>query len=205
MIRLLSKNLPIIVVLVGLTGCGGGVLGIGDETSLYRVGNNADTAPAVAQGRLPLYIARPQMPSGADADRIPTVEMQEITYLAEARWASPAPEMISDLLKESIERNVNQAYVPIQSGLPDHHLLSTRFTSYAAYYENGSEKPPVIRVVAQAALARAAHSGPLAVGKFSRQVPAVENTVSSVIDAFNTASVQIADEMAVWVGENMGE
>jgi len=36
-------------------------------------------------------------------------------------------------------------------------------------------------------------------------VPAVENTVSSVIDAFNTASVQIADEMAVWVGENMGE
>ena len=143
MIRLLSKNLPIIVVLVGLTGCGGGVLGIGDETSLYRVGNNADTAPAVAQGRLPLYIARPQMPSGADADRIPTVEMQEITYLAEARWASPAPEMISDLLKESIERNVNQAYVPIQSGLPDHHLLSTRFTSYAAYYENGSEKPPV--------------------------------------------------------------
>ncbi|WP_197462436.1 ABC-type transport auxiliary lipoprotein family protein, partial [Erythrobacter sp. HI0028] len=111
MIRLLSKNLPIIVVLVGLTGCGGGVLGIGDETSLYRVGNNADTAPAVAQGRIPLYIARPQMPSGADADRIPTVEMQEITYLAEARWASPAPEMISDLLKESIERNVNQAYV----------------------------------------------------------------------------------------------
>ena len=71
MIRLLSKNLPIIVVLVGLTGCGGGVLGIGDETSLYRVGNNADTAPAVAQGRIPLYIARPQMPSGADADRIP--------------------------------------------------------------------------------------------------------------------------------------
>ncbi len=205
MTRLLSKNLAILAILVGLTGCRGGVLGIGGETSLYRVGNIAEPTPEIAHGRRPLYIARPQMPSGVDADRIATVEMQEITYLAEARWASPAPEMMSDLIRESIERNTTQAYVPIQAGLADHHVLSTRFTSYAAYYENGPEVPPVIRIAAQAELTRATNSAPLAVRKFSRDVQAMENTVSSVIDAFDTASVQIADEMAVWAGAHLGE
>lgn len=203
MTRMISKNLTILAVLAGLSGCSGGILGMGGETSLYRVGSGAETAPAITQDRAPLYIKRPLMPAGADADRIATVEAQEISYLSEARWASSAPEMMGDLIGQSIERNVKQAYIPIQDGLPDYHVLSTRFTSYAAYYENGPEMPPVIRIVAQAELTRAATSAPLAIEKFSREVQAMENTVSSVIDAFDSASVQIADDMAIWAGTKL--
>ena len=176
---------------------------MGGETSLYRVGSEAEPSRAIVQGRTPLYITRPEMPAGTDVDRIATVENREISYLAEARWASPAPKMVSELIGQRIELNVGQVYVPIQAGLLDHYVLSTRFTSYAAYYENGSDAPPVIRVAAQAELTRSGTSAPLAIAKFSSEALARENSVSSVIDAFDAASVQLVDEMAVWIGSNL--
>src|SRR3546814_17525470 len=66
-----------------------------------------------------------------------------------ARWMRPAPEMIREAIAGSVARKIDHAYIPVQSVASDHYVLSARLSSFAAYYEQGPDAAPIIRIAAQ--------------------------------------------------------
>lgn len=181
-----------------------GLLGGGDKATLYRIGSGAVPPPREASGRIPIVVARPELPAGAEGDRILTVTGREAAYLAEARWVSPTPQMIREALAAAIARNVPSAYVPNGGTGSAHFVLTTRFTVFAAFYETGPDAAPLVRLVAQSELRRAGESEPLAIRVHAAEQQAAENRVSAVVDAFDAASLQLADDVARWLGEEIG-
>ncbi len=205
MTRIRLEMLAALCALLCVPGCAGGLLGGGEKPTLYRLGAAPDASVRTTPGSIPIVIARPDLPTGADGDRILTLGGQEAAYLAEARWISPAPQLMREMITDAVERNVRSAYVPNIPTGSEHLLVSTRFTAFAAYYEAGPNTPPVVRIVAQTELRRSGATAPLAVQIHSSEQPAAENRVSAVVAAFDAASLQLADEIALWINDRINE
>jgi cholesterol transport system auxiliary component len=183
--------------LICLSGCGN-ILGTGGKSTLYRISSTPVPEREIARQWIPVYITRPTLPPGADGDRILTIENREVTYLAKARWMRPAPEMIREAIAGSVARKIDHAYIPVQSVASDHYVLSARLSSFAAYYDQGPDAAPIIRIAAQVELSRSKESEPLAVTRIVLDRSASANSVSSIVEAFDRASLEMADEIASW-------
>ena len=89
-------------------------------------------------------------------------------------------------------------HIPVQSVASDHYVLSARLSSFAAYYEQGPDAAPIIRIAAQVELSRSKESEPLAVTRIVLDRTASANSVSSIVEAFDRASLEMADKIASW-------
>lgn len=185
-----------------LAGCS--LLGGGEKAVLYRLGSDVPAAIASAPaGTVPIRIARPELPPGADGDRILTVHGREAAHVAGSRWVGPAPDLLAELLADSLARTAGPAYVLRGGGSPQ-FVLTTGVTRFAAFYEAGPAGPPVVRVAAQVELRRTGESRPLAVALHSAQRQAAENRVSAIADAFGGASRELTDDIARWAQQQVG-
>src|SRR3546814_11807085 len=69
--------------------------------------------------------------------------------------------------------------LPVQSVASDHYVLSARLSSFAAYYDQGPDAAPIIRIAAQVELSRSKESEPLAVTRIVLDRSASANSVRS--------------------------
>src|SRR3546814_917800 len=76
--------------------------------------------------------------------------------------------------------------------------LFRSLSSFAAYYEQGPDAAPIIRIAAQVELSRSKESEPLAVTRIVLDRTASANSVSSIVEAFDRASLEMADKIASW-------
>lgn len=198
--RLPARALCALALLL-LYGCGG-LLGGGEKAVLYRLGGDLSGPTAeAAPGGVPIRIARPELPPGADGDRILTVSGREAAHLAGSRWVGPAPDLLAGMIAESFARTGGPAYVLKGGGSPQ-FVLSTGVTQFAAFYDAGAGQPPIVRVAAQVELRRTGENRPLAVAMRTAERRAAENRVSAITAAFDGASRQVSDDIARWVQQN---
>lgn len=106
--------------------------------------------------------------------------------------------MIREAIAGSVARKIDHAYIPVQSVASDHYVLSARLSSFAAYYDQGPDAAPIIRIAAQVELSRSKESEPLAVTRIVLDRTASANSVSSIVEAFDRASLEMADKIASW-------
>jgi cholesterol transport system auxiliary component len=167
---------------------------------LYRFGQSA-AAAAPATGPLSRSVAvfrtNTRFAEEASDDRILTVTGGRAAYIAESRWVAPA----SVLFEEAVSNAFDAAKGPVrliergQQGKAD-YALRLEVRTFEARYSNPDAAPTVV-VRLYAALSRPdlASAGER---MFEAHVPAADNRVGAIVDAFDKATGDVIGQLVTW-------
>ena len=161
-----------------------------DAPDRYRL-----EGPAVEPGGtglpLAIAIARPRAPSSLDTDRIAvTTPGHGFDYLAGARWADPAPQMIQQFLVGALTAEAHFATaVAAPSRVPADLLLDVELGRFEATYSN-VDAPPTVVVEFGVNLVDARRGLRVASFRSAASVAAARNDRAAVVAAFEQATEQ---------------
>jgi cholesterol transport system auxiliary component len=192
-----SRVASILVSALLCTGCVGSVFQSDAEPpDLYRLdppSGNA-TAPALAQA---ISVARPRAASSLDTNRIAVVTPGHgFDYLAGARWADAAPQMVQQLLVDVLGGAGGFATaIASPSGVPADLLLDTELRHFEAVYA-GDDSAPGVVVELQASLVDTRRGLRVASFDARAEVAAERNDRRAVIAAFEQATGRAVADVA---------
>jgi len=136
----------------------------------------------------------------ASTDRILTVNGNEVAYIKGARWAAPAPSLFASAEERAFDIVGGPArLVGPGEGRPD-ALLKLDVLRFEARYTNGMTAPPTIVVRVHARLIRASDRAVAGERVFEASVPAADNRVGPISQAFDQATTGVLTDLVTWVG-----
>jgi len=199
------KRIALLLVVSGLcTACVGSVLKSDNEApDLYRLAapaaSGGGAGPSLAQA---ITVARPRSVSSLDTDRIAvTTPGHGFDYLAGARWADTAPQMVQQLLVDTLVAEGRFATaVAAPSRVPTDLLLEVELRRFEAVYASVGE-PPRILVQLQANLVDVRRGTRVASFDSRAEATATRNDRTAVVAAFEDAGLRAARDAALRAGE----
>lgn len=196
------RTLAVAATTLALASCS--LLSPPDPVTLYRFGD-LDPPAAVAQAGRTVVVLNPiGFPEGAGGDRILTATGGQVAYLAGARWVGPSETLYRRALEAEFLRSGRSVSVSERREAPRNGVaLNLDVTSFEARYLDGPDAAPVVFVTGRARLV-AADRAVLAERTFISQQPATENRVSSVVEAFDTATADFNRQLVAWVDASAG-
>lgn len=190
---------------LALTGC----VSLLPETEPVAVYRLSSPEPRQADGeidRVIVEIERPMAPAGLNGDEIAIqVSDQHLAYMAGARWISPAPSLVQNLVIDTFHSD-DTGIDPVRpaDAVRGEYELRLDLREFEAAYDQGADSAPVVRVRIAARLIRESGREFIGAQVFSAQVRARENRAGAIIDAFNAASSEAVDELARWTADRTG-
>ncbi|MGA0546574.1 ABC-type transport auxiliary lipoprotein family protein [Brevundimonas sp. VNH65] len=211
MIRTILKAGVMGAALAALGACS--ILSTPDPVQLYRFGAMMDEPARAGTTPAPLLISirRVEFPDASRDERILGVTGTETAYIGGARWVSPAAVLFDDSLNAAFAARPDRIRVldrrePGTTPL----VLRVAVSSFEARYLAGQDAPPTVVVTARAQLRNTpervrAGGGPIRPedGRtveqvFTVSVPARENRVSAIVDAFDAAVRDVNGQVVDW-------
>lgn len=179
------------------SGCFGSVLQSGQEPpDLYRLAPppSADGEPALAWA---ISVPRPRASSSLDTQRIAVVlPGHRFDYLADARWADAAPQMVQQMLVATLGPPGRfSTAVAAPSRVPVDLLLDTELRRFEAVYASVDEAPTVV-VEMQASLVDGRKGTRVASFESRAEVTAARNDRSAIVAAFEQATGRVVADIA---------
>jgi cholesterol transport system auxiliary component len=196
---LLSRRalIPVSMLLLSLAGCGSLIGPSTPPAQIYRL---SPAFPASAEGTAvtwQLSIARPTTTQTLDSERIALSRGATMDYYADAQWNDTAPRLLQSLLVEAFEHTGRIAAVASEStGLRTDYLLVTEIRDFEAQYDSANAAPQVVVDIAAKLLDT--RGKVIAARDTHRTARASQNSVASVVDAFDQASAAALNEIATW-------
>jgi cholesterol transport system auxiliary component len=192
-----SRVASILVSALLCTGCVGSVFqSDAKPPDLYRLDppSSVATGPVLAQA---ISVARPRAASSLDTNRIAVVTPGHgFDYLAGARWADAAPQMVQQLLVDVLGGAGGFATaIASPSGVPADLLLDTELRHFEAVYA-GADSAPSVVVELQASLVDARRGLRVASFDAHAEVAAERNDRRAVVAAFEQATGRAVAEVA---------
>jgi cholesterol transport system auxiliary component len=167
-----------------------------EPPDLFRLDPPASnaTGPALAQA---ISVARPRAASSLDTNRIAVVSPGHgFDYLAGARWADAAPQMVQQLLVDSLGAPGGFATaIASPSRVPADLLLDTELRRFEAVYASADSAPSVV-VELQASLVDTRRGLRVASFDARAEVAAERNDRRAVIAAFEQAAGRAVADVA---------
>lgn len=174
-----------------------------EPVAVYRLGAPApQTMPAGVEPVI-VQVQRPLAPAGLSGDEIAIeVNNQHLAYMAGARWIAPAPVIVQNLIVDTFHAQADRVEpVRPSDAIRGRFELRMDMREFEAAYDNGSDAAPLIRVRIAARLIESNGRELAASRVFSAQVRASANRVPDIIQAFNSASTEVAADLARWASE----
>jgi len=199
------KRIALLLIVSGLcTACVGSVLKSDNEApDLYRLAaasaSGASAGPALAQA---ITVARPRSVSSLDTERIAvTTPGHGFDYLAGARWADAAPQMVQQMLVDTLIAGGRFATaVAAPSRVPTDLLLEVELRHFEAIYASAGE-PPRVLVELQGNLVDVRRGVRIASFHSRAEATAARNDRTAVVAAFEDATTRVAQDAALRAGE----
>ena len=201
------KRIALLLIATGLcTACVGSVLKSDNEApDLYRLaapsasGASAGTGATLAQA---ITVARPRSASSLDTERIAvTTPGHGFDYLAGARWADAAPQMVQQMLVDALLAGGRFATaVAAPSRVPTDLLLEVELRHFEAVYA-GVDDPPRVLVELQVNLVDVRRGARVASFESRAEATAARNDRNAVVAAFEDATARAAQDAALRAGE----
>jgi cholesterol transport system auxiliary component len=201
------KGLAALLMVSGLcTGCFGSALKSDNEApDLYRLAApsassaTAGSGPVLAQA---ITVARPRSASSLDTERIAvTTPGHGFDYLAGARWADTAPQMVQQMLVDRLMSGGHFATaVAAPSRVPTDMLLEVELRHFEAIYASVGE-PPQVLVELQGNLVDVRRGVRVASFGSRAEATAAMNTRTAIVAAFDDATALAAQDAALRAGE----
>ena len=182
-----------------LGGCA--LLATPDPVQLYRFGDPVPqtTLAAPDAALAAVSLRRVSFPEAAAGDRLLAITGAEASYIAGARWVSPAESLFTEALENSFSSQAQRVrLIGRQELTPANMILDLDMRAFEARYDNGAGAPPMIRVAARARMLRFPERTVVAERLFVVEQPAGENRVSAIVDAFDAATADISGQIVTW-------
>ncbi len=168
---------------------------------LYRFGNAvAPSTDAASAAKIGISRGRGNFDRASSGDRILTVEGEQIAYIAEARWVSPA----AVLFDEALARSFGEAAGPArllsrgESGRAD-YVLNFDVQDFETVYENGPGAAPIVVVRMAVNLTRMRDRSLVAQDIFQARVSTSDNRVSAITAGYDKAVAETLGKLVTWV------
>jgi cholesterol transport system auxiliary component len=171
---------------------------------LYQFGVNG--APPAQAGPSGLFNVQRVLTGFVDVsggDRIVTVNGNEVAYIANARWATPAANMFDEAETRAFQNAGGPARL-LRIGDAAAAPISLRLDvqTFEARYENGPKAPPTVVVSLRAVLINTLDRKVLGDEVFVSRQPAADNRVGAIVDAYDTAVTDVLGRVAAWTGQH---
>ena len=181
------------VLTVATSGCTGSLL----ETKLpvptvYVLAAAPAVSNAAANSIVDLAVSRPTVAPGLDTDRIAVLRAsRELDFYREAQWGTALPQVAQALVVGSLQnQKLFRSVTTEQARVTANYLIDLEVRDFQAEY--ASDSAPTIRVTFVGSLIRIKDRKLVASIPSTITVPAAENRLSSVIEAFESAGRQAA-------------
>jgi len=189
------------LLMIGLTGCIS-LLPKEKPAQLYRFGadvSNALPTPATGE-RFTVRLATLGFERAAAADRILTVNGDEVAYVASARWVGAASSLFEAAETRAFDTQAGKARL-LAPGEPTagDYVLKVEVRSFEARYEHGPNASPQVVVEVYAALTSRKDSSLGGSRLFQAVEPAESNSVHAIAGAFDKAVGTVLKELVAWV------
>ena len=186
-------------LLVGLGGC----ISLFPKTppaQLYRFG--VEQGPAAPPAAGPVFnVSRltNSFSNAAQGDRILTVDGDQAAYIAQARWVGPAADLFDEAETRAFDRSGGPARL-LRSNEPASAQAELRLDvqSFEARYPGSDKAAPTIVVVVHAVLIGVLDRKLLGDQTFESRVPAGDNRVGLIVQAFNDATNDVLGQVVAW-------
>ena len=192
------RRVATLIVAAGLcTGCFGSVLQSDAEPpELFSLGAPTVSANGPAQTQA-ISVARPRSASSLDTERIAVVKPGNgFDYLAGARWADTAPQMVQRILVDVLDAAGGFATaVAAPSRVPADLLLDSELRHFEAVYSDVGAAPSVV-VELHANLVDTRRGQRLASFDSRAEVAAERNDRRAIVAAFEQATARAVEETA---------
>jgi cholesterol transport system auxiliary component len=165
---------------------------------LYTLTPATGFPPGAPRVAWQLLIDEPASAAALDTERIalsrsPTT----VDYFADAAWTDRAPLMVQELLVESFENSGRIAAVARRSlALRADYQLRPELRHFEADYGAGGMPEAQVQIAVK--LVKVADRTIAASRRFDAKAPAAQNSVPAVVDAFNAAFHQVAQQIVEW-------
>lgn len=173
---------------------GGAFQSDADAPDRYRL-EGAAAEPGGTALSLAVAVSRPVAPSSLDTDRIAVATPGHgFDYLAGARWADPAPQMLQQLLVGALTAEAHFATAVVApSRVPADLLLDVQIAHFEADYAN-ADAPPTVAVEFSVNLVDARRGSRVASFRSAASVTAARNDRAAVVAAFEQAADQAVSD-----------
>jgi cholesterol transport system auxiliary component len=138
--------------------------------------------------RFQVYLSGIEFPTEASSDRLMTVEGSEVSFIAHARWAAPAPDMFRDAVSEGFDRSGGQIHLSSQIRGASTYRLEMKVRRFEVVY---SRKKPVVSVGLDASITRVNDRKLIAKRYITTDVGVQKSDVSLIVSAFEKATSQV--------------
>jgi len=168
-------------------------------SQLYRF--DASVQPAAASG--PPVAVRASMiefDPAAAGDRILTVDGDQVAYVQDGRWAIPANQMFEEAVTHGFQA-AGMRLVDIGEAGQAKVRLRLQVTHFETRYLSGPKAAPTVVVSVHATLDRA-NGVLIAQQPFEASVPAGDNRLGAIVQAYGQAVSKAVGDLVAWVGQN---
>lgn len=168
-------------------------------SSVYRL-SSPEPSAWTGEGRTVITVVAPRAPRGLAGDVI-ALQMADghIAYMAAARWISPAPRILQNLIVDTFNAAGSRvAPVLPEDGVRAQYELRLDMREFEAVYDQGDGRAPLVRVRLAAHLI--ASNGRQLAGSdvFVGEARASANRATAIIAAFDQAAGQVSRDLAEW-------
>jgi len=139
----------------------------------------------------------------AAGDRIMTVDGDQVAYISEGRWSSPANQLFDQAVAHGFAAPGDPARLAGSVGKADYRLRVV-VSRFEARYPSGPTSVPTIVVLVRATLDRQSDYSHVGAKEFEADVPAADNRVGAIVQAFDQATTKVVGDMVAWVDQEGG-
>jgi len=199
-----QRRVAILLLTLALAGCSGGLLPApAPPPKLYRLSPAEAAATDDAPIKAQILVGSVDAPGALDTARIAlSPSATRLEYFADAEWTDRAPVLIDNLLLDTLAHAGRFSRVAQRSlALHADYVVLGALDHFEADYSAGT--PPQVRVTLDLRLLRMPDGNILAQRQFTATVPATQNTVPAVVEAFDTASHRALHDVPTWVADSL--
>jgi len=150
-------------------------------------------------------VQRPLTPRALSGDQIALTQANgELVFVSGARWITPVPRLMQDLIVESMD-----AFEPgliaarPEDGVRAEFELVTELRSFEANYVNGPDSPPTVIVRLRVRLIRVHDRRLIAVDALGARATSQSTRIGDIVGAFDAASQEAMGNVSQWTAEQV--
>ena len=182
-----------------LGGCA--LLATPDPVQLYRFGDAVPQTTGAAPGAAlaPVSLRRVTFPEATASERLLAITGTEASYIAGARWVSPAESLFTEALENTFSSEARRVrLIGRQELTPANMILDLDVRAFETRYDDGAGAPPTIRVAVRARMLNFPDRTVRDERLFVVEQPAGENRVSAIVAAFDAATADVGGQIVAW-------
>lgn len=153
-----------------------------------------------------MLVELPLTPKALRNNRIAVAQgIQGIAYTTGARWAAPVPQIMAELISDSLLATARVNVVSPEEGIHPRFALITEIRHFEIVYDQGPLAAPLGRVTIRAKLINRRSRVLIAQRHFDASIRASENRLGAIAAAVDEAAHKAGRELGDWAAGQLAE